>query len=147
MVARSTMRYTMSRGVVLMVCLLALALPGCGNIGGKPSITVTPTATPIPYHLVSSIRQNCIWTDFGPATCKVFVTNKPDSNFTFEWRGESDPPAATFSPASGSLAPGQTSGLITVRFDSTICPITLRFVDTQHQLESDSKFNGACGGS
>jgi hypothetical protein len=130
---------------VPLVCLLAMALAGCGAIGHGATATATAVPTQITYHLDASVRRNCRWQNNGPATCEVYVTNKADSNFTFHWQATSSPLGASFSPASGSLTPGQTSHVITVISPTTICPITFRFVDTQHQLEADSQFNPCTG--
>jgi hypothetical protein len=135
---------TSRRKVVLVVCLLGLALAGCGSGGG---VLVGPPSTPThaPYHLDASVRRQCSWQNNGPATCAVYITNQADSNFTFNWQATSSPGGAIFSPDSGSLAPGETSDMITVISPTTICPITFRFVDSQTQLEADSQFNPCDG--
>jgi hypothetical protein len=131
--------------LVVMVALAATAVAGCGT---PPRASAPPTAAPphAPYHLDASVERHCSWVNQGPATCQVYITNQTDSNFTFEWRATSTPLGATFAPASGSLAPGETSELITVTSPTVICPITFRFVDAQRQLEADSVFNAPCTG-
>jgi hypothetical protein len=130
--------------VVLVVCLLGLALAGCGSSGG---VLAGPSSTPThgTYHLDATVNRHCSWQNNGPATCEVSITNQADSNFTFNWQATSSPGGAIFSPNSGSLAPGETSGQITVISPTSICPITFRFVDTQTQLEADSQFNPCDG--
>jgi hypothetical protein len=119
-----------------------MTLAACGAAGqSTPAPTPTASPTQIIYHLDADVRRSCNWQNNGPATCQVYVTVKPDTNFTFSWQAISSPSGASFSPDSGSLAPGETSDLITVISPTMFCPITFRFVDTQHQLEADSQFN------
>jgi hypothetical protein len=125
-----------SRIAVILACFLAVTLAGCGA-GGK----ATATSTQFIPHLDSSISHDCSWYTGHPATCKVYITSHADSNFTFNWLGMSSPAGASFTPSSGSVAPGQTSGLITVVSPTSYCPITFRFVDLVHSMEADSVFN------
>ena len=135
---------TSRREAMLVVCLLGLALAACGSPGPASAVPIS-TPTHASYHLDASVNRHCSWQDNGPATCEVYVTNKADSNFTFNWQATSSPQGASFSPESGSLAPGETSSLITVTSPTSICPITFRFVDSQSQLEADSMFNPCSG--
>lgn len=138
-------RHSPNLAGILVVCLLAVALAGCSG-GRQAAALSTVTPTQINYHLDASVQRQCSWVNDGPATCHIYVTNQADSNFTFEWRATSSPLGASFSPGAGSLAPGETSGMITVISPTTICPITFRFVDTQRHLEADSAFNAPCTG-
>jgi hypothetical protein len=128
----------------VLTCFLAVSLGGCGSgqVGPTPTATQPqPTATAFTYRLDVDVNRNCRWQNRQPATCQVSITNKADSNSTFTWQASSSPAGATFSPNSGSVAPGATSGLITVISPTTYCPIKFRFVDTQAQFEADSMFN------
>lgn len=80
------------------------------------------------------------WWTGQQAVCQYTISNDPKSSVTFEWKGASSPAGATFSPDSGSIAPGATSDTITVT-DPFLCPVTFQFVDAGHNLRIDSMFN------
>ncbi len=132
------------RGLVITAFGLATVFDGATLAGltlHNTNTTTTPTQTS--YHMQSQTHSSCQWGTGRPAVCQIQITNESTSNVTFDWVGTSSPAGASFSPDSGSIPPGTTSGTITVT-DPFICPMTFQFVDRSHTLEIDSVFNSAC---
>ena len=59
------------------------------------------------------------------------------------WKGISDPPGAVFEPGSGTLAPGETSPVISIDA-GTQCRIMFVLCDERQRKEIRSSFDG-CG--
>jgi len=124
---------TMIAVYALLVCFGLIALAGC---------SVGPLG-PQSYTFIYTTDRHCSWGTGQQAVCQYTISNDAKSNVTFEWKGASSPVGATFSPDSGSIAPGATSDTITVT-DPFLCPITFQFVDAGHNLRIDSTFNDPC---
>jgi hypothetical protein len=136
----------------------ALDIPGrlAANIGrGFSILTLTgsslfgvATAAGVTYHqqaysLYTHTESNCSWGTGRPAVCQYQITNDSRSNVTFVWHATTSPGGVSITPDSGSIAPGETSPVITMT-DPFLCPVTIRFVDSEHNLEVDSVFNSPC---
>ena len=135
-----------SKAILQWIMLAGLGLlvtAGCGaSAGGAGPSSSTPTATAV-SQLYTHTQRSCSWGSGRPATCQYHITNQPQSNITFAWVGTSTPAGASFSPPSGSIAPGETTGVISVT-DPFICPITFQFVDTTHGVKVEFVFKDPC---
>jgi hypothetical protein len=89
-----------------------------------------------------AINYNCSsFPTFGPDDCSFQITNEPESNATFAWQGTSDPFGVSFSPSSGSLAPGEAQTVnVTIPY---MRAVTIIFRDTAHLFETDSQITRA----
>jgi hypothetical protein len=113
--------------------LSVVALLGAGGLA--------LTSTSVTFD--STLQSDCTWASYAQtADCTYQIFNDSQSNVTFDWQGTSIPVGVTFSPTSGSVAPGGTEAVY--MRDPGLCPVTIIFRDATHKLEIDSLFNSPC---
>jgi hypothetical protein len=93
------------------------------------------------------LSNSCQWGTNQPLTCQFDLTNDSTSSLTFNWQGTTYPAgAATFSPSSGTLSPGDAAS-INVTATAYFCPLDIIFLDSDNNANATYHWNGACQGA
>ena len=92
----------------------------------KQATTHTKKRTKKSQHYDVLLHPSCTSSTGTPTTCTLYIRNAADSTASFSWSASSNPPGARFTPSSGTVARGATTGPISVTIPlSGVCPVEI----------------------